>query len=122
MLEIIPKPLCRGVIPTGSSVICSPPVLDTDRDYIYCVSSLEKAKIFLNGVGFKTSTQDAEEYYIQEEGLFECYRKDNINLILTEDFDFYLKWCHATELATKLNLLDKKQRITLFKYILYDTL
>ena len=122
MLEIIPKPLNRGIIPTGSSVICNPPVLDTDRDYICCVSSLKEAKVILEGVGFKTSTQDAEEYDIQEDGLFECYRKDNINFILTGDFHFYLKWCRATELATKLNLLDKEQRITLFKYVLYDEL
>lgn len=122
MLEIIPKPLRRGIIPTGSSVICNPPVLDTDRDYICCVSSLKEAKVILEKKGFKASTQDAKEYDIKGDGLFKCYRKDNINYILTEDFNFYLKWYRATELATKLNLLDKKQRITLFKYVLYDEL
>lgn len=122
MWNVIPKEFIRGLIPTGSSVICNPPILDTDRDYIICVHSLKDIKAFIEGIGFKTSTQDVEEYDIQEDGLFECYRKDNINLILTEDFDFYLKWCHATELATKLNLREKGQRITLFQYLLYDRL
>lgn len=122
MLEIIPKPLNRGIKQTGSSVICNPPVLDTDRDYICCVTSFKEAKVLLDKVGFKASTHDEAEYDIQEDGLFICYRKDDINLILTEDIDFYLKWCRATDLATKLNLLAKEQRITLFKYILYDIL
>lgn len=116
----IPNELWRGIYQTGSSVICNPPITDTDIDFIICENGggIELHE-FLIGQGFHRSNQDAEEYDMESEG-FVCYRKDNINLIITTNYDWYLKWVKATELAKKLNLREKEQRITLFKCILYD--
>lgn len=114
----IPKILWEGIYQTGSSVICNPPVTDTDIDFIICTTCYEEIKIFLEKNGFNISCSDKEEYEVISEG-FECYRKDNINLIVTDNYEWYKKWVLATNVAKKLNLLKKEDRITLFKAILY---
>lgn len=116
----IPRDLWKGIYQTGSSVICNPPVLDTDIDYIICEQGggIELHK-FLLANKFHKSTQDEEEYDLESEA-FECYRRGNINLIITTNYNWYLKWVEATKLAKKLNLLKKEQRVALFKYVLYD--
>ena len=114
----IPQDLWGGIYQTGSSVICNPPVTDTDIDYVIYTNEEVKLDTFLKCEGFKESCYDEEEYDLEEEG-FTCYRKSNINLIVTINYNWYLKWVEATKLAKKLNLLQKEQRITLFKYILY---
>lgn len=113
----IPNELCKGIYQTGSSVICNPPVEDTDIDFIICTTNETKLHRLLYIHGFKQSNAD-EEYDLEEEGFY-CYRRNNINLIVTENYDWYLKWVTATKLAKKLNLLEKEQRIALFKYVLY---
>ncbi len=115
----IPQKLWKGIYQTGSSVICNPPVMDTDIDFIICTGKVIKLHEFLLRNGFLQSCADEEEYDIESEG-FECYRKDNINLIVTTNYEWYLKWVVATKLAKKLNLLKKEDRITLFKFVLYD--
>ena len=114
----IPNDLWEGIYQTGSSVICNPPVEDTDIDFIICTFQYKELNIFLNENGFTQSCQDNEEYDMESEG-FSCYRKDNINLIVTESKDWFNKWVLATKLAKRLNLLKKEDRIVLFKAILY---
>lgn len=115
----IPKDLWLGICQTGSSVICNPPVENTDIDFIICAMDMAKLHTFLESNNFKLSVSDEEEYDLESEG-FSCYRKDNINLIVTEDYDWYKKWVFSTVVAMKLNLLKKEDRITLFKAILYN--
>lgn len=115
----IPQELWLGICQTGSSVICNPPVENTDIDFIICAISETKLHKFLAVNGFELSNADEEEYDLESEG-FSCYRKDNINLIVTEDYDWYKKWVFSTAVAMKLNLLKKEDRITLFKAILYN--
>lgn len=114
----IPNELWKGIYQTGSSVICNPPVTDTDVDFIISTAEETKLHKFLLSQGFKQSWEDEEEYDMESEG-FTCYRKSNINLIVTTNYNWYLKWVEATKLAKKLNLLKKEDRIILFKYVLY---
>jgi hypothetical protein len=46
--------------------------------------------------------------------------QNNTNLIITSSWKFYHKFAAANALAVKLKLTDKKDRIALFQYILYD--
>ena len=117
----IPNALWKGIYQTGSSVICNPPVLDTDIDFIICTDKEIGLDKFLTTNGFKQSITDQEEYELDEDG-FTCYRKDNINLIVLISYTGYLKLITATKLAKKLNLLKKEDRITLFKFVLYGEL
>jgi hypothetical protein len=52
--------------------------------------------------------------------MFTAYRTtdSNINLIFTKDKNYYYRFLAATELAKKLNVTDKKQRIELFDIVL----
>lgn len=114
---VIPNELWEGIYQTGSSVICSPPVTDTDIDFIIYTNEMNKLLTFLEDSDFIFSV-DEDNYPLEEEG-FRCCRRGYLNLILTGDAIFYHRWVRATKLAKKLNLLKKEDRIALFTEILY---
>lgn len=100
---------------TGSRYICDPPVMDTDDDYICLVASLTEIHKTLmqdgwdlGGSGYRNS-------------LFSSHKKTvngtTMNLICTDDADYFKRFLHATETAKKLNLTDKEDRIILFRAI-----
>lgn len=89
----------------GSRVTCDPPVVDTDRDFLCLV---ENANAFIKAA----ETRDGRSDF--------CSLSDGeINLIATESKEFYDKFMVATRLATRLNLLNKDDRIALFQAVLY---
>lgn len=115
----IPNGLCLGIHQTGSSVICNPPVTDTDIDYVIYTNEQDKLDTFLKCGGFKKSCADEEEYDLKKEG-FTCYRRENINLIVINDRKWYKCWVLATKVAKSLNLKVKADRVMLFRAFLYD--
>lgn len=115
----IPQDLWGGIYQTGSSVICNPPVTDTDIDYVIYTNEEIKLDTFLKSKGYTKSCAEEEEYDLENEG-FSCYRLNNINLIITTNRKWYLKWVLATKVARKLNLKVKADRVMLFKSFLYD--
>lgn len=50
---------------------------------------------------------------------FTTYRCGEVNLIVTDAEWFFANWCGATDIAKRLNLLDKAGRIALFQGVLY---
>lgn len=116
MLVDAPFNLFESAFQTGSSVICNPPVTDTDIDFMFYTRDMVKFEAHLLKAGWK----DCGEYDANKEQWI-ALRKDNLNYILTNDNTFYEKFEEATTLATQLNLLQKQQRITLFAYVLGDT-
>ena len=78
-----------------------------------------EAETQLEAAGYKYSSADQDEYDVNGEGSFRCYRKGDVNLIVTDCEDMYNKWQDATELAKAMKLNDKEQRIRLFQYVLY---
>lgn len=115
----IPQDLWDGIYQTGSSVICDPPVLDTDIDYIVYTNEEIKLDTFLKCEGFTKSSSEEEDYDMESEG-FACYRRDNLNLIVTISSSWYNKWVLATRVAKALNLRNKADRVMLFKAFLYE--
>jgi len=115
----IPQDLWDEIYQTGSSVICSPPVLDTDIDYVIYTNEETKLDTFLKCEGFTKTCPEEEDYDMESEG-FSCYRKDNLNLIVTTSSCWYNKWVLATQVAKKLNLRNKADRVMLFKAFLYE--
>jgi len=104
--------------PTGSRYICDPPVMDTDIDYVcYCNGTVYQVKLFLDG--WTLTNQDDEGKYEGTERWFDTYRKDEYNLIITQNFDFFCRFTHATYVAKQRNLTNKQDRIALFQEILY---
>lgn len=97
---------------TGSRVICSPPVLNTDADFVV----LDNKGINWEGLGFKMNSHP-EEYEGADD--VTMYRRGEVNLIVTHEPAVFVRWKVATAAATQMNILDKKQRIALFQGVLY---
>lgn len=117
---VIPEGLAYAYYPVGSYHTCNPPVTDTDIDFIICSNPGKFGELIesIEAQGYKQSNLDQEEYELNGEGFY-CCRRDNINLIITENREFFQKWVEGTQLAKKMNLLKKEDRITLFQYVLY---
>lgn len=99
--------------PTGSRYICNPPVLTTDNDTVFLVNSIDY-ELGLMEEGF--TSKDSEIEY-DTRSLFQSWRKDIDNYIVTMDQRFYEDYVLATEGAKALNLTNKDDRIKLFKAI-----
>jgi hypothetical protein len=98
--------------PTGSRFTCSPPILDTDEDWICHIQKdakgFERAYLvegMLVDEGFETSEDQGENYP-------DCisYRKGDINIIVVYDDWVYKNWVKATQVCKYLNLLKKEDR------------
>lgn len=99
---------------TGSRVICNPPVVDTDEDYVFIWSAETDKR--LRDAGYVVS-QEAEGKKYGNSSVLQAYRKGNVNLIAVHNEASYELWYLATRVATKLNLLDKQQRVMLFQLL-----
>lgn len=116
----IPENLWDNIYRTGSNFICDPPVNNTDIDFVLFSKAPSKLLDYLCSKGFEANCRG--DYPLEVDGFFVSMKKDKLNLIITDKYDFYIRFVKATDLAKKLNLLEKQQRITLFQYILYDNL
>lgn len=110
--ELVGDVILTEIHPTGSRYICEPAVLDTDEDYIIYVEEddLKDVVNHLKDYGWEPC---GEKLY--ETSVTVVVRKDELNLILINDYSQFKLWVLATETAKKLNLIKKPDRITLFK-------
>lgn len=102
---------------TGSYYICNPPVTTTDVDVIILCDDSAGFNSFILKEGAYRSTDGG-----YDESEFVTYRQENggisYNYIVTEDLQFYLRFCAATEYCKHLNITDKKTRVQIFRTIL----
>ena len=104
--------------PTGSRFICDPPVMNTDIDYLcFCTDNQYTFKLQFEGWSFTNPNNSGK--YEGCERHFDTFRRNEYNLIITKDFDFYCRFAYATHVAKKQNLTNKQDRINLFQEILY---
>jgi hypothetical protein len=104
----------------GSRVTCNPPVLNTDVD-VLCLfgeGGITKNVIEIEKLGFKYDGDTEYESYCGGFG-FASYSNHPLNLICTEDEDFYRRFIAASSIAKRLNLLIKEDRIALFQACVY---
>ena len=104
---------------TGSRYTCDPAPMDTDEDWIVYVESFSKFQGWAINAGFEKTTPEDHEAYGSGEVEFKTYRRGEMNLIVTEDRQFYDDWMLATCVCRELNLLEKADRIRVFQGILY---
>ena len=114
---------------TGSKVICDPPVMNTDEDWIVLSKGTDFfGRLVALGWGDCRGTDDEETEELPigichrfdpyNDAGFLALRKGDLNIIVTEDIRFFSAFVEATELAKKLALNEKDQRVTLFDYVL----
>lgn len=108
----IPNNLYTMCFPTGSNYICNPPVTNTDIDTMYLVKDMYEADKNILADGWTAC--DKGEYSI---GNWRAYRKDKYNALITNNYDHFIKFEAATELAKKYNLLEKEERIEIFEIV-----
>lgn len=100
----------------GSKVICNPPPMGSDYDFLVLVKKRDASRIA--SLGFKLD--DGSAHYDPSEGKFNSWRRGEVNLIVTDDPDFFDKFVFATKIARSLNLFKREDRVTLFQAILYN--
>jgi hypothetical protein len=115
--------------PTGSRYICSPPVMDTDEDWI-CLTKIkgnhnlpwkeyenkQTLKEQLIQIGFEGGGSEAphwETISLKRNSVNEGL----VNLIITDDEWEYNKWVIASKLAKRFNLTNKEDRIAVFEAV-----
>lgn len=118
---------CQEIVAVGSRVTCSPPPLDTDIDYLVLTQpgAFWKVVWALDAGGYElggSEVYDASDCHlgVVSEGGFQSFKKGDVNYIITCDEGFFKQFVFASDIAKKLNLLDKKDRVALFQIILYD--
>lgn len=118
---------------TGSFFICDPAVTNTDRDFLLLVADLDTAGRVFSAEGWtncfeswasKADTdpaKDVDEYNVEDKfgARFQAWRNGQENVIVTDDPTLHIRSVAATFLARELNLLDKKDRIALFRAVKY---
>ena len=100
----------------GSRVTCDPPPTDTDQDYLVYDRFFNQVNK-LSSLGFVRDGDEAYDRLERGPSQFKSFRKGNINVIVTNNKEFFDKFILATRVAKKLNLTNKEDRITLFTAI-----
>jgi hypothetical protein len=104
---------------TGSSYTCDPPVDNTDVDYLVLVRDLWQAVAALRDFGWTLCEGKDGSYEEDDTYSLDWYavRKGNLNLILTGDPRWYQRAVQATTICKKHNVLDKDDRIIVFRWV-----
>lgn len=111
--SVFDSPEVKKVLHTGSRVICSPPPEDTDDDWMLLVhdfAHMDNHLLMNNWV----PSLDPFEYDGMEEGLFRSFRKGEVNILITDDEEYFESFKLATQVARDLNLMNKVDRKMLF--------
>lgn len=96
--------------------MCSPPVLDTDLDVVLLVERSGDVVLAIEDLGY-TLTSSATYGALLDE--FVCFRKGDVNLIVTCDVEGFRRWGLATRWCTELNLQSKTDRAAFFTLVRY---
>jgi len=109
---ILPEEFYTSFFYTGSSIICDPPVLDTDLDIMFLTEDSKTFEMELKEAGWQSC--GLEEYEETEDSCWKAYRKGKLNYLFTDNKEYYDQFQAATLDAKEKNLLKKEDRIALF--------
>lgn len=101
--------------PTGSRYICNPAPTDTDDDTVVLweEGTLNKAIDVYLDAGWKMGGS-----YIPG-NKWQSFKLNELNHIVTDNLEYYQKFITATNVAKRLNLLKKEDRVVLFDCIVH---
>jgi hypothetical protein len=105
--------------PTGSRYICPAACrADSDYDFLVLCGNTDRAISVLSADGYVLGGSGERVWQSQEDAF--SLRKGNVNLIVTQKKLWYDAFLLATEVAKRLNLTNKNDRIALFDAIIYQ--
>lgn len=108
------------VTPCGSRVTCRPEPALSDYDYlVFCpdARAVSQAVSIMSSHGFLW--EGSEHYQNAAASGFMSWRGGEVNLIVTSDPGFAARHAVATKLCSRLNLMNKQDRIAVFQAVLY---
>lgn len=111
--------------PCGSRVTCNPAPTNTDADFLVFVKSGNEGDVSavvaaLAAAGFRW--EGSEHYQVEAACGFMSWRKDERNYIVSSSPLWVKRHRAATALCKRLNLMNKADRIAVFKAVLYGEL
>lgn len=112
------KDVVQDAFAGGSRIICEPAPMDTDLDIVVLIDS-PKAVVELVGMGYLYHHESQVAYVGQKDpdDAFVSLRKGEVNLIVVWSRTGFERWRLYTEAATRLNLLNKSDRVKLAQVI-----
>lgn len=117
------RALVTDIRPVGSRVTCNPPPVDTDIDYLVLVTNDQfdslLPDLFSQGFDIDGSEVCDPADHLSNKDTFQSFSHGDLNLIVTQDSEFFRRFLAATEVAKRLNLLVKEDRVALFQAVLY---
>ena len=111
----------ENIFACGSRIVCNPPALNTGEDWMLLIKKHHEYIVYLKLKELNFSI--CSFHFAENENNKFCYfsyKRGLLNILVTYDIHFYLKFFLATKLAKRKNLLDKNDRIKLFQVVLYD--
>ena len=111
---------CR-VDPCGSRITCAPIPEGSDWDFLVEVPGEAELSQAVSAISDAEFIWEGSEHYqkIAAEGFMSFRSVENINLIVTANSAFAIRHRAATILCTRLNVLNKQDRIAIFQAVLY---
>ncbi len=114
-------------VPVGSRVTCDEWAIDSksDYDYLVLVRDLYLLNEAAEKLGFVNESKENAKTYDDgssqpgNSSPFRSFRKDEVNLIATQDETFFKRFLAATSVAKRLKINVKDDRIALFQACLY---
>lgn len=117
MLTEAVKNLFEQCEPVGSRVVVDPAPADSDEDWL-CLVNDQTVYAALEATGF--AREGGPKYEGSEAtSLFVSWRREEVNLLTTEDRAFFDRFMAGTRLAVRLKVVDKQDRVALFQAVLY---
>lgn len=104
----------------GSRVTCNPPPTNTDIDILVRVESLAMFTRELLGVGYAGGGSFDESKRGSLD--FASFKKGEVNIIATDSDEFIKRFLSASHFAKRFNIMEKKDRISLFQAVLYGNI
>jgi hypothetical protein len=122
LISLLSSLRARGVhaedcCPVGSRRTCNPPPTDTDDDWLLSFKDHNAYPVIATLLDMEWSGCGDREYLATQCGHCRAWRKGDVNIILAFDHLWFDKFILSTRIAKNLNLMDKADRITLFKTV-----
>lgn len=106
----------------GSRVTVNPPPMDTDDDYLILTAFYQDTANWLLDNGWELGGSRDPQWNVESvngvQGIWNSFRKDDINLIVTNSNEFYSKFRLAAAVCRRLNLASKQDRIIIHRAIM----
>ncbi len=118
------KQLATDIRVCGSRITCNPMPEDADEDWLILAggdSSCSQITDALTLAQFDLSST-GKHYQEQAEESFSCWKRRDIDILLTKNITWHKRHVSATHVCKKLNILYKPHRIMLFQAVLYGNI